>query len=166
MIPQKIVRYLMDNHIPFKRHWHPRAVAAQVLAHRLHVSGYHVAKTVVVEADDEKVWLAVVPAAELVDVNMVARAIGAQSAWLASEARFATLFPDCELGAEPPFGGMFDLGVVMDERLAGDQTLVLRAGSHEETLEMRAVDFCALESPIVAPIARRYTHFRTEAFIA
>jgi len=154
MIPNSIVQYLMENHVPFKRYWHARAVSAQALAHKLHVTGYRVAKSVIVEADDTT-WIAVLPASEMLDEEMFARAVGADGASLLPEARFAKLFPDCELGAEPPFGGLYGLGVVFDEVLVGEEQLVFRAGSHEETLEIRADDFLALESPVTAPIGRR-----------
>ncbi len=159
MIPSKIVQYLMDNHVPFARRWHPRAVSAQALAQQLHISGYRVAKCVMVEAD-ERIWIAVLPATELLDEELVARAVGAHAAWLLPEPQFSKLFPDCEVGAEPPFGGLYGLGVVVDERLVGGQLLVFRAGSHEETLEMRADDFLALENPVTAAIGQRVTHFQ------
>ncbi|HEY3447941.1 MAG TPA: YbaK/EbsC family protein [Myxococcales bacterium] len=155
MIPPKIVQYLMENHVPFKRQWHTRAVSGQELAAALHVTGYRVAKSVLVEADGTT-YIAVLPAAEMLDEKLFARAVGAQDVRFLPEARFARLFPDCEVGAEPPFGGLYGVAVVLDERLAGDQMLVFRAGSHEETLEMRGDDFYALESPITAPIGRPF----------
>lgn len=158
MIPNTIVKYLRDHHIPFARRWHTRAVSAQALAHKLHVTGHRVAKAVVVEAD-EKIWLAVLPASELLDEQAFAKAVGATDARLVAEARFASLFPDCEVGAEPPFGGLYRLGVVVDERLTGNPLLVFRAGSHEETMEMLGDDFFALERPIVAVIGRKLTQF-------
>ena len=155
MIPAKIVQYLMDNHVPYRRHWHTRAVSAQELAACLHVTGYRVAKSVLVDADGTK-YIAVLPAAEMLDDKLFARAVGAHDVRLLPEQAFARLFPDCEVGAEPPFGGLYGLPVVLDERLAGDQLVVFRAGSHEETLEIRGDDFYALESPITAPIGRPF----------
>ncbi|MBI5547735.1 MAG: YbaK/EbsC family protein [Deltaproteobacteria bacterium] len=159
MIPHRIVQYLMENHVPFKRHWHTRAVSGQELAATLHVTGYRVAKSVIVEADGAP-YIAVLPAAEMLDEALFARAVGAADVRLLPEERFAPYFPDCEVGAEPPFGGLFGLPVVLDERLAGDQLVVFRAGSHEETLEIRGDDFYALESPITAPIGRPFSEGR------
>lgn len=156
MIPHRVVQYLMENHVPFKRHWHARAVTGQELAAALHVTGFRVAKSVIVEADD-RVYIAVLPAAEMLDEALFARAVGAADVRLLPEERFARFFKDCEVGAEPPFGGLFGLPVVLDERLAGEQPLVFRAGSHEETLEIRGDDFYALENPLTAPIGRPYS---------
>lgn len=155
MIPNNIIRYLMENHVPFKRQWHTRAITGQELAATMHVSGYRVAKSVIVEANGTP-YIAVLPAAEMLDEDLFARAVGSSDIRLLPEERFTTFFPGCETGAEPPFGNLFGLRVVLDERLAGDQLLVFRAGSHEETLEIRGDDFFALENPITAPIGRPF----------
>lgn len=153
MIPQTIVQYLMENRVPFRRHWHTRAVSAQELAATLHVSGYRVAKSVIVQAGKSR-YIAVFPATEMLDEASLARAVGAREASLADEGEFSVLFPECEVGAEPPFGGLYELPVVMDKSLVDEEPLVFRAGSHEETLEITAGDYFALESPIVASIGR------------
>lgn len=153
MIPQMIVQYLMENRVPFRRHWHTRAVSAQELAATLHVSGYRVAKSVIVQAGKTR-YIAVLPATEMLDETGFARAVGAREASLADESEFPVLFPECEVGAEPPFGGLYGLPVVMDKSLVDEEPLVFRAGSHEETLEIVADDYFALESPILASIGR------------
>lgn len=162
MIPQRIIDYLQGRGIPFQRHVHPRAVSAQEVAASIHVTGFRVAKSVVVQAGD-KVYLAVVPAAELLDVDRLAEAVGAESAQLVDEAEFGRLFPDCEVGAEPPFGGLYGLPVVADQPLTEDESVIFRAGSHEETLEMRFADFRNLEQPTIASIGRPFTEIPRQA---
>jgi Ala-tRNA(Pro) deacylase len=149
MIPDNVIRYLRDEGVPFIRHWHARAVPAQELAAVVGVTGYRVAKAVVVEVDGQ-IWLAVVPAPELVHAPRLAQVLGAREVHLAEEARFASLFPGCEPGAEPPFGRLFGLPLVVDHRLASEPRIVFRAGSHEETIEMRWADFERLERPQIA----------------
>jgi Ala-tRNA(Pro) deacylase len=152
MIPNTIVRYLMENRVAFRRHWHTRAVSAQELAAAVHVSGHHVAKSVVVEAGGRQI-IAVLPATDMLDVTRVAMALKADSARILRESELENLFPDCELGAEPPFGGLYQMPVVLDEKLAGGGLVVFRAGSHEETVELTGRDFISLENPIVASIS-------------
>lgn len=152
MIPQRIVDHLKNAKVPFSRRWHPRAVSAQPLAATLHVSGYRVAKSVLVEADGKR-WIAVLSAPERVDTNRLASALGARSVRLLSESEFMPSFPDCEVGAEPPFGSLYRLPVIVDESLTGEDRVLFRAGSHEETLELRYVDFMRLENPRVASFA-------------
>lgn len=154
MIPDSIQHYLRRNRVRFERYWHPHAVSAQELAQALHVSGWRVAKSVIVMADRQP-WIVVVPAAGTVDLTQVRDIIGARSVRLATEDEFSSYFPDCELGAEPPFGELYGLPVAVDESLSLTERLLFRAGSHEEALEMRFQDFATLEWPLVASFIQR-----------
>ena len=148
MIPTSIIEYLQRNEVPFKRRPHAQAVSAQELAASLHVSGYSVAKSVIVDADGEK-WIAVLPASETVNLARLAEVLKARKVRLCGESEFAQIFPDCEIGAEPPFGGLYAIPVVVDSRLADATWIILRAGSHQESLEMAYSDFVSLEKPRV-----------------
>jgi Ala-tRNA(Pro) deacylase len=152
MVPQEIVRHLESNRVPYLVRRHPRAVSAQELAASVHASGYRVAKPVLVAAD-ERPLMAVVPAADLVDTDRLAVALGAREVRLMREAEFAELFGGCEVGAEPPLGSLYDLPVVVDRSLARSMSLIFRAGSHEDALEMRYEDFAQLEHPRLAEFA-------------
>ena len=70
-----------------------------------------------------------------------------------SEAEFTSLFNDSESGAEPPFGSLYGVPVVVDKRLAKPGTMIVRAGSHQEAIEMRYQDFARLERPRVEDFA-------------
>jgi Ala-tRNA(Pro) deacylase len=153
MIASRIVRHMEQAGVPVQVRQHPRVVAAQRLAASVHVSGYRVAKSVLVEADGQRV-MAVLPAADIVDPARLAAALGAQRVRILHESEFLDLFTECEPGAEPPFGALFGLPVVLDRRLAQARgSLVFRAGSHEEALEMKPEDFLRLERPRVADFA-------------
>lgn len=158
MIPERIVQYLREVRIPFTRRWHAKAVTAQELAASLHVSGFRVAKSVLLDIDGER-WIAVLPAPERVDTERLAEALDARHIRLLDEPEFEGLFPGCELGAEPPFGRLYGMPVVVDTSLAGEDRIVFRAGSHEETIELSCADFIRLEQPKVAnfgvPAGRR-----------
>lgn len=149
MIPASIQHYLQRNRVLYERYWHPRAVTAQELAQVLHVSGWRVAKSVIVMADRQP-WIFVVPAAGTLDLTRVRELLGARTVRLASEREFRDRFPDCEVGAEPPFGELYGLPVAVDETLSLTEHLLFRAGSHEEAVEMRFQDFATLEWPLVA----------------
>jgi Ala-tRNA(Pro) deacylase len=72
---------------------------------------------------------------------------------LAREEDFAKLFPGCELGAEPPFGNLYNLPVYVDISLREDAEIVFNAGTHTETIRMAYADFEAIVKPIVAPLS-------------
>ena len=154
MIPRNILEYLHEHAVPWQRRVHRVAITAQELAETIHVPGRRVAKSVLVKADGQ-VFIAVLPATEVIDEGRLASALEAGTIRLLREPEFEAFFPGCEPGAEPPFGGLYGLPVVIDSGLAGEDVVVFRAGSHVEAIEMRYEDFLRLEkSPRVAAIGR------------
>lgn len=154
MIPRSIVDYLEANDANWQPKRHPRAVAAQELAEALHVTGERVAKAVIVDVDGER-WICLLPATEVLDPARVAEALGAHTVLLVDEEEFEDQFFDCEVGAEPPFGGLYALPVLADTSLEAQGVIYFRAGSHEECIEMIWEDFVDLERPRLATIGQR-----------
>jgi Ala-tRNA(Pro) deacylase len=144
--------YLRENGVSFEVQHHPRAVTAQEVAATEHVPGKMFAKTVMVLADREMVML-VLPAPYQVDPEKAAEELGAKEVHLASEERFGDTFPDCEVGAMPPFGNLYGVPVYVDETLAEDETVVFRAGTHTDTMSVRYADLERLVEPTVARFA-------------
>jgi len=99
---------------------------------------------VIVKGGDQ-IWIAVLPASEVVDEKLLARVLGVPSVRLLDEEEFERFFPGCEPGAEPPLGSLFGLPLVIDSTLAEAGRIVFRAGSHEEAIEIRYEDFRRLE---------------------
>src|SRR4051812_32602638 len=99
MVPERIIRHLERAGGPVKILPHEREIAAQRLAAAVHVSGYRVAKSVLVDADGERI-MTVLPAADVVDVTLLGASLGAERVRIMHEGEFLDLFPDCELGAE------------------------------------------------------------------
>lgn len=157
MIPDPIIEYLEKRSVPYVRRSHRRALTAQEVAASVHVTGYRVAKSVIVQAGG-RTWIAVLPAAEDVDEDRLAALLGGPVRFVL-EQEFTSLFPGCEAGAEPPFGGLYGLPVVVDSTLTAADRVVFRAGSHEEALELRYQDFAALEhGPLVGSFGRIPVH--------
>ena len=85
---------------------------------------------------------------------------GCEFRWrLATEFEFKDRFPDCELGAMPPFGNLYGMQVLVDENLAKDAEIAFNAGSHTELMRLSYQDFVTLVQPRVMrfsmPRARR-----------
>jgi Ala-tRNA(Pro) deacylase len=95
------------------------------------------------------------PAPYQVDLERAAVALGANDARLAEEEEFENTFSDCEIGAMPPFGNLYDVPVYVDKSLAEDEVIVFRAGTHTETMSVSYADFERLVEPTVAEFARR-----------
>jgi len=149
MIPPRILDYLKTKGVAYSWRMHPRAVTAQELAHSLHVTGHRVAKPVLVDVDGQP-WIAVVPASERIDLPSLAEALGADNVRLLGENDFVTRFPDCEPGAEPPFGRLWGLPVVVDRDLTVENSIVVRGGDHENAIELSYRDYADMEHPLVA----------------
>jgi Ala-tRNA(Pro) deacylase len=155
MIPQSIVDYLESNNVSLVRRRHLRAITAQALAATLHVTGFRVAKSIILKGDDGPLRIAVCGAPDSIDTERIADLLGARHVRLAEESEFADRFPDCEVGAEPPFGKLYGMPVIIDESLRTAGPLLFRAGSHEEALEMTFEDFVNLEQPRIGSFIPR-----------
>src|SRR5512134_2361433 len=102
-MPIESLRAFLDrNRIKYVLVTHSPAHTAQEIAASAHIPGRAMAKTVIVKLDG-RLAMAVLPASEMVDLELLADAAFAQKAELADEAEFADRFPDCQLGAMPPF---------------------------------------------------------------
>jgi Ala-tRNA(Pro) deacylase len=145
--------YLREDQVPFETHHHPTAFTAQEVAASEHTPGKMVVKVVMVLADGELAMLAM-PAPYQADLERVAEVLGASEVRLAHEEEFAPAFPDCEVGAMPPFGNLYGLPVYVDEALAEDETIVIQAGTHSDTIRLKYADF----ERLVRPTAARFAH--------
>jgi Ala-tRNA(Pro) deacylase len=150
---ERIESYLRAHQVAYETQQHARAYTAQEVAASEHLPGRMVAKVVMVLADGQMTML-VVPADRRVDLAKVARALGVQDIWLADEREFTGIFPDCEVGAMPPFGNLYGLPVYVDRALAEDDTIVFQAGTHTETMQMKYADYDRLLQPAVIEIVR------------
>lgn len=147
-IPQNLARFLEDRKIPFRTKTHPEAFTAQQAAQASHVAGSSFAKSVIVNVDG-KIWMAVVPATERVDLKRMAECLGAKKVRLASEAEFSPLFTDCDIGAMPIFGSLYNIPVLVSHELTGNEEIVFTAGTHREIVRIRVSDYLAAEQPKV-----------------
>jgi Ala-tRNA(Pro) deacylase len=136
---------------------HPPAQTALDTAHAERISAHEFAKTVVY-FDGADFGIAVVPADEFVDLPEVARVLNLSYIRLATEDELATLFPDCEVGAMPPFGTYCELSAVVDSELARDY-IAFTIGTHRDVLRMSFKDFKRLANPIIGAISlKREVH--------
>lgn len=154
---ERLESYLRQQQVDFEVREHRTAFTAQEVAETEHIPGKLVAKTVVMWADGQLILL-VLPATFQVDLERLNAAIGAKATRLAHEPEFANAFPDCEIGAMPPFGNLYDLPVYVDKSLTEDETIVFPAGTHTETMSLRYEDFERLVKPTVAEFTRRKAH--------
>ncbi|MDH3533034.1 MAG: YbaK/EbsC family protein [Gammaproteobacteria bacterium] len=149
---KKLKEYLDQHHVEYITISHSPAYTAQRIAELTHIPGKELAKTVIVKADDEFA-MAVLPASRRVDLDYLQRSVAADHVEIANEAEFKRLFPDCEVGAMPPFGNLYGMDVYVAEQLAEDEEIAFNAGSHTELVQMAYKDFARLVAPKVIALA-------------
>ena len=151
---ERLEQYFRENGVRYELAAHPEVYTAQEVAAVQHVPGRLVAKVVMAMVDGRPVAL-VLPAPNRVDFARVKAALGAREARLAREQEFAHVFPDCEVGAMPPFGNLYNVPVVVDRQLTEDPYIVFNAGTHRETMKIAYADFERLAAPQVADFSIR-----------
>ena len=149
---QKLKEFLDGCDIKYVVISHSVAYTAQGVAALTHISGKELAKTVIVNIDGA-LAMALLPASLHVDLSQLRLAASAKNVALASEEEFKERFPDCETGAMPPFGNLYDMPVFADESLARDKEIAFNAGSHLELIRMAWDDFEKLVKPRTARFA-------------
>ena len=151
-MPLSKVRHFLDSHnIKYMVISHSLAYTAQGVAALAHVSGKKLAKTVIVKIDGI-LAMAVIPAADHVDLDRLRTLTGAQAVEVASERDFKDAFPDCETGAMPPFGNLYDMPVYADASLAENEEITFTAETHRELVRMKWNDMARLVNPTVATL--------------
>lgn len=147
--PFWIRKMLEVRGIPFEELQHPDVYTAQEMAQREHWSGHHVAKVVVVMADDRPVAL-VLPASRRVQLDRLSNILKANLVRLATENEMERYFPDCEVGAIPPLRHWEGVEVCMEGTLQTPGDIVFQAGTHGNAIRLGFRDWYELVSPQVA----------------
>ena len=144
---KKIKEFLDSNKVKYVIIQHSPAYTAQEIAATAHISGKELAKTVMIKIDG-KLAMAVLPASYKISFDQLKAALDASDVKLAYEQEFMDKFPDCEVGAMPPFGNLYGFDVYVSESLADDEEIAFNACSHTELVKMKFDDFEKLVKPV------------------
>lgn len=153
MSSPRLEAFLDSNRVAYDTMTHPHAFTAQQTAMNAHIDGHSMAKTVMVKLDG-RLAMAVLPSDEWLDVTRLRQASGAREVALADESDFKDRFPECEVGAMPPFGNLYHMDVYVSDSLAGGDRIAFNAGNHRELMRMGWNDFERLVHPRVGPLSR------------
>jgi Ala-tRNA(Pro) deacylase len=146
-IPKRLTDYLNENKAQYEILHHPEAVTAQRIAQAEHVKGRHHAKVVIAKSGDRHLMI-VLPADHQIDLEKAEKTIGNAVA-LGKEQEFKSLFPDCAIGAMPPFGNLYNLPTYVDKQLAEQDYIVFEAGTHTDAIKMSYRDYEKIVKPNV-----------------
>jgi Ala-tRNA(Pro) deacylase len=152
-----MIDYLKKNSVRYEVLEHVPAFTAQEAAVASHVPDKNLAKTLIVQTG-EKYCMVVMPANHRLDEHLLGKAIKAKHLHLAQEEDLKQLFPDCELGAMPPFGNLYALPMYIDKSLTNDDEIVFNACSHTQSIRLKMNDYLGLVKPVIA----EFSHSRFE----
>ena len=144
--------YLKRNGIRYSHSMHSPAFTARDVASTERMPADKLVNTVVYSGNNGY-GLLLMPADYIVDFGEVQRLLGLTQIRLATEPELRALFPDCEVGAMPPFGNLFNMPVLVDENTASAEFMAFKAGTHRDVIRMSGADFHTLVNPLVAPFA-------------
>jgi Ala-tRNA(Pro) deacylase len=148
MTVARLKKFLDESGVHYESVTHSPAYTAQEIAKRAHIKGDQLAKTVIIDIDGVMAMV-VLPASWRIRWDRFMNAMGTDFIALADEEEFIDRFPDCELGAMPALGKLFDMNVYMHEVLRDYDEIAFSAGSHNEIIKMRVKDYIRLAEPVL-----------------
>lgn len=152
-LPEKLRLFLDESRVEYTHTVHPLAYTAREVASAEHIPPREVAKTIVVWGDNGFVML-VLTASMVLDFQEVRTALGLTHVRLATESELGQLFPDCDLGAMPPFGALYGMAVYLDSAVLRDEHIAFNAGTHRDVVHMRLDDYRRLAAPAIVSVSR------------
>lgn len=152
----RVIKFLDKSKVKYKATKHEPAFTAQQMAAVVHESGKYVAKPVIVKVDGEYV-MCVLPACYKIDLKALKKQLKAKKVELAEEKEIGRIFDDCELGAEPPFGNLYDMSTIIDKALEKDDHITFQGGTHEKAIRMNMDDYRRLVEPKVLEFSYHVT---------
>jgi Ala-tRNA(Pro) deacylase len=150
----RLQRYLDEKKAHYEVLDHSEAYTAQEVAQSMHIKGRYLAKVVIVKSEKGYIML-VLPADRSVDIASLRADLGLRMMALATEGELRMLFPDCEVGAMPPFGNLYRLPVYVERSISEEEFIVFQAGTHYEAVRMSYDDYAALVGPQVFEASRK-----------
>lgn len=145
---KKLKSLLEEKRISYEVLKHEEVFTAQEIAATTHTRGKEMAKVIILNGDN-KYFMIVLPASYRIDIEKLKIILNVKNLRLSTEEELEKLFPDCEVGATPPFGNLYNIDVYADKVLSEDKTIVFLTGSHKESIKMTYKDFDKVVKPHV-----------------
>lgn len=157
-LSKRLEKTLADEFVWYRLHRYHDAVDAQHVAAATHLPGAAIAKTVVLRDGDGTLVMVALPAACTLDLSAVRKSTARPELRLATEGEFAPRFPDCSVGAMPPFGALYGMPLLADACLLDAEDVAFRGGTHETLVRTHVEDWLSVARPVVGRFCRRPSH--------
>jgi len=146
-ISKRLQEFFEKANISYELSQHPTTYTSSETAGIQHVKGGDYIKTVILKAEGDFI-MCVLSASHLVDFEKLKKTLNLKEVKLATEKEVADLFPDYDVGAEPPFGKEQGLTVYADKQLeSGNRSIFFNAGTHTDTVKIHIKDYKKLAQP-------------------
>lgn len=152
-ISLRLQKLLEEHEVDYEILHHRQDFRARTTAADTGTPDREFAKTLVLWIDGAYA-IAAVPASHFLAESRLARSIGAGDVRLATEYEMENLISDCEVGAAPPFGRLYELPTYASPVLARDETITFNAGTHRDAVRMSWADYERVAKPEVVPLSR------------
>lgn len=152
---KKLKDFLDKSYVKYICVTHSKAFTSSEIAASAHISGIEFAKTVMIKING-KMAMAVLPASYQIDFEYLKALLNTNNIFLASETEFKSLFPECELGAMPPFGNLYNIHVYFAESLTKNKEISFNAGTHTELIRLELIDYLRLVKPEILKFSSKY----------
>jgi len=151
-ICERLKNFLDSNGVKYITVVHSTAFTSQEIAASVHVKGKEFAKCVIVKSGT-KFFMLVIPSDHRINFEKAKEALNVEDLKLASEDEFRSLFPDCELGAMPPFGNLYGVPVYAEEKIKLNDEISFNGGTHNDVVKMKTSDYIRLVNPVFVQIS-------------
>jgi len=149
MVNDRLKRYLDQERAAYETLPHREVFMAREVAAESHVAERQLAKVLAIREEGNGHLMVVLPAACRLDLNALKHAAGRHRISLVQEDEMGRLFPDCEIGAMPPFGHLYGMPVYVDACFPRAPTIVFQAGNHHEVVRMPYAEYVRLVKPVL-----------------
>lgn len=146
MLSPKIKSYLKEHEVEYETIVHANTITASETAQAAHISGKKLAKSVAVKVDG-KMSLVALPANRRLNIREFQKATKANNVKVMHEYEFQDKFDDCEIGAMPPLGELYNVDIYIADSLTKQNWIAFNAGNHQELLKLNCDDYLKLEHP-------------------
>ncbi|MBU7582191.1 MAG: tRNA-dependent cyclodipeptide synthase [Nostoc sp. TH1S01] len=138
---QKLQEFLNSHQLKYQTIFYSPAYTAEELNRYKQALGLELIEAIVVEIDKQKIAIVLLSASVKINVDSLQKALDANSIKLLNQKEFEHLFPDCEFGTLPPYGGFYDMDVFWSHDLSENKNVAYYAYSYAHLVKMKYIDF-------------------------
>ncbi|MCF7798921.1 YbaK/prolyl-tRNA synthetase associated domain-containing protein [Candidatus Woesearchaeota archaeon] len=134
---QQIIALLNEKNISFKHQQHKTIKKTAIQAANIRGSELgEGAKALILKTKSERYIQVILPADKKVDLKVIKKIVGEKNISLASPNEVLTL-TDCVLGSVPPFGVLWNIKVIGDNKLLEKKEVVFSAGTLQDSIYIK-----------------------------